>query len=87
MLQLQSCCEIAAHAGRKSPGIFLHQCVTSLPIAFVALQDYCLNKDDHQFILDVTQFKSRQPALEDPYKNVPTTAKSAFTRPASCNIY
>ena len=44
------------------------------------MQDYCLNKDDHQFILDVTQFKSRSPALEDPYKNVPTSVKSAFTR-------
>lgn len=44
------------------------------------MQDYCLNKDDHQFILDVTQFKSRSPALEDPYKTVPTAVKSAFTR-------
>lgn len=47
------------------------------------MQDYCLNKDDHQFILDVTQFKSRSPALEDPYKNVPTSTKSAFTRHAT----
>ena len=46
----------------------------------VHVQDYCLNRDDHQFILDVTQFKSRAPALEDPYKTVPTAVKSAFTR-------
>lgn len=43
-------------------------------------QDYCLNKDDHEFILSVTQFKSRQPQLEDAYKSVPTATKSAFTR-------
>ena len=44
------------------------------------VQDYCLNKDDHQFILEVTQFKSTAPAFVDPYKAVPTTTKSAFTR-------
>ena len=56
-----------------------------MPIAtesqgWTGVQDYCLNKDDHQFILDVTQFKSKAPGMEDPYKNVPTQVKSAFTR-------
>ena len=46
------------------------------------MQDYCLNKDDHEFILSVTQFKSHNPALTDPYKGVPTGTKSAFTRQA-----
>jgi len=53
---------------------------TDKGLSNVPVQDYCLNKDDHQFILDVTQFKSKAPGMEDPYKNVPTAVKSAFTR-------
>lgn len=35
------------------------------------------------FILDVTSFKSKAAWAEDPYKEVPTKVKSAFTRCAA----
>ena len=44
------------------------------------MQDYCLNKDDHTYIQDVTHFKSREDWNKDEYKDVPTAVKTAFTR-------
>ena len=48
-------------------------------------------REDLDFVLDVTKFKTRQPWGEDPYKAVPTQVKSAFTRcvspPVSCTLF
>lgn len=46
----------------------------------MSLQDYCMNKDDLEFVLSVTHFKGTYPWNEDVYKSVPTAVKSAFTR-------
>lgn len=45
-----------------------------------AMHAYCLSKDDFEFLLDVTKFKTAKPWGADPYKDVPTAVKSAFTR-------
>ena len=41
---------------------------------------YCMSRDDLDFVLDVTKFKTRGAWNEDPMKGVPTALKSAFTR-------
>jgi replication factor C subunit 1 len=43
-------------------------------------QEYCISKEQLEFVMDVTKFKTRSPWGEDPYKEVPTKVKSAFTR-------
>ncbi len=57
-----------------------------------AMHSYCLSKDDFEFVLDVTKFKTSKEWGADPYKDVPTAVKSAFTRmlnatqgPAKCS--
>ena len=44
------------------------------------VQEYCIAKDDFDFVLDVTKFKTQAPWGADPFKPVPTQVKSAFTR-------
>mgnify|MGYP001806790264 CR=1 FL=1 len=44
------------------------------------VQSYCINRDQFDFILDVTKFKSKAEWAEDPMKEVDTKTKSAFTR-------
>lgn len=46
----------------------------------LGLQDYCLNKEDFEYIQSVTHFKGSYPWNADLYKSVPTTVKSTFTR-------
>lgn len=41
---------------------------------------YCIARDDLDFAIDVTKFKTKAAWGEDPMKNVPTQVKSAFTR-------
>ena len=43
-------------------------------------QEYCLARDDLEFVTDVTKFKTKAPWGNDPFKDVPTQVKSAFTR-------
>lgn len=43
-------------------------------------QEYCISRDQFDYVLDVTKFKTKAPWGEDPYKDVPTKVKTAFTR-------
>ena len=44
------------------------------------MHGYAMSKDDFEYMLDVTRFKSKADWAADPYKGVPTKVKSAFTR-------
>jgi hypothetical protein len=44
------------------------------------VQAYCINREQFDFILDVTKFKSKAEWAEDPMKDIDTKTKSAFTR-------
>ena len=44
------------------------------------MHGYCLARDDVDFLLDVTKFKTKQDWAEDPMKEVDTQTKAAFTR-------
>ena len=57
------------------------------------MQEYCLSRDDLDFVLSVTKFKGKEAWKEDPMASVETQTKSAFTRTfnkaehrARCNI-
>lgn len=51
-----------------------------IPEVVDAMHEYCLMRDDLDFVLDVTKFKTTKEWGADPYKDVPTVVKSAFTR-------
>jgi len=51
-----------------------------IPEVLRTMNDYCLARDDVDFIIDVTKFKTKDSWGEDPYKAVETATKSAFTR-------
>lgn len=51
-----------------------------MQIIIALLQEYCLSKEQFEFVLDVTKFKTQAPWGQDPFKPVPTQVKSAFTR-------
>jgi hypothetical protein len=42
------------------------------------MREYGINREDIDFIMDVTKFKSLN--ATDPWKNIETKVKSAFTR-------
>ena len=44
------------------------------------MHEYCMAREDLDYVLDVTKFKTKGPWNDDPLKNVPTALKSAFTR-------
>ena len=44
------------------------------------MQEYCLDREDLDFVLDVTKFKTKEPWGEDPWKPVPGPVKGALTR-------
>lgn len=44
------------------------------------MHDYCMARDDLDYLLDVTKFKTKGAWNDDPLKGVPTALKSAFTR-------
>lgn len=57
------------------------------------MQEYCISREDLDFVMSVTHFKSKEEWSEDPMKGVETKVKSAFTRTfnqsggrAKCNI-
>ncbi|KAK9863122.1 hypothetical protein WJX84_009648 [Apatococcus fuscideae] len=57
------------------------------------MQEYCINRDDLDFLIDVTKFKTKADWNEDPMKDIPPGVKSSFTRTfntsgmrAKCNI-
>ena len=41
---------------------------------------YCIARDDLDYVLDVTKWKTKSSWGEDPMKGVPTQVKAAFTR-------
>lgn len=43
-------------------------------------------RDDVDFVLDITKFKSKAAWAADPFKEVPTAVKSAFTRSAHLTL-
>jgi hypothetical protein len=49
------------------------------------MHDYCMARDDLDYLLDVTKFKTKGAWNDDPLKGVPTALKSAFTRCAWCH--
>ncbi|GLC37764.1 hypothetical protein PLESTB_001474400 [Pleodorina starrii] len=52
----------------------------ALPAVVELMHGYCIDREQFDFILDVTSFKSKAPWAEDTFKDVPTKVKSAFTR-------
>ena len=48
---------------------------------------YCIARDDLDYVLDVTKWKTKSSWGEDPMKAVPTQVKSAFTRWVDNHIY
>lgn len=51
-----------------------------IPRVLGMMKDYCISREDLDFISDVTKFKTQQPWGEDPMKSIETQVKSAFTR-------
>lgn len=43
-------------------------------------QEYCINRDQWDYVLDVTKFKSKAPWAADPTEGLESKVKSAFTR-------
>ena len=57
------------------------------------MQEYCLSREDLDFVLSVTKFKGKEAWKEDPMASVETQTKAAFTRTfnkadhkARCNL-
>ena len=44
------------------------------------MQEYCISREQLDYVLSVTSFKTKGAWGEDPMKEVPTKIKSAFTR-------
>lgn len=44
------------------------------------MQAYCINREQYDFVLEVTKFKSKAEWAADPVKSIETRVKSAFTR-------
>ena len=44
------------------------------------MQEYCINRDDLDFLIDVTKFKTKGSWNEDPMQGIPPAVKSSFTR-------
>ncbi|GMH33613.1 hypothetical protein BSKO_01447 [Bryopsis sp. KO-2023] len=51
-----------------------------IPTVIDFMHQYCLSKNEFDFVQDVTKFKSKQPWAADPYAAVDSKVKSAFTR-------
>lgn len=45
-----------------------------------SMQEYCINREDLDFLIDVTKFKTKADWNEDPMKDIPPGVKSSFTR-------
>ncbi|KAF6248320.1 hypothetical protein COO60DRAFT_1100210 [Scenedesmus sp. NREL 46B-D3] len=52
--------------------LLLHCCVR--------LQDYCINREQWDFVLDITKFKSKAPWAAEPTEGLESKVKSTFTR-------
>ncbi|DBA70377.1 hypothetical protein WJX79_010688 [Trebouxia sp. C0005] len=50
------------------------------------MHTYCIARDDLDYVLDVTKWKTKSLWGEDPMKGVPTQVKAAFTREFNKNV-
>ncbi|CAK0781580.1 hypothetical protein CVIRNUC_005412 [Coccomyxa viridis] len=64
-----------------------------IPEVIETMSEYCLSRDDLDFVLSVTKFKGKEAWKEDPMASVETQTKAAFTRTfnkaehkARCNL-
>eukprot|EP00775_Hariotina_reticulata_P011005 gene11005-11159_t len=72
-------------AFRQASGLVLtrplaQQGEEGIPGVIQTMQEYCINREQYDYILDVTKFKSKGAWAEDPLKGIETKTKSAFTR-------
>lgn len=51
-----------------------------IPEVLELMKDYCISREDYDFITSVTSFKTKAPWGADPYKPIETAVKTAFTR-------
>ncbi|WIA10344.1 hypothetical protein OEZ85_010536 [Tetradesmus obliquus] len=52
----------------------------AIPRVISAMQDYCINREQWDFVLDITKCKSKAPWAADPTEGLGSKVKSAFTR-------
>ena len=52
----------------------------AIPKVLSLMREYCISREDLDFIGDVCRFKTKASWGEDPFKSVPTQVKSALTR-------
>ena len=52
-----------------------------------SMQEYCINREDLDFLIDVTKFKTKADWNEDPMKDIPPGVKSSFTRYAPSLLF
>ena len=72
--------ELTARCPAQLPRGRLHSCNANRCSPCLKMHGYCLARDDVDFLLDVTKFKTKQDWGEDPMKEVDTQTKAAFTR-------
>jgi replication factor C subunit 1 len=65
----------------------------AIPSLLDLMDSYCITREQFDYIMDVTSFKTKAPWGADPVKDVPRKIKSAFTRtfnrathPARCGL-
>ncbi|GFR43759.1 hypothetical protein Agub_g4871 [Astrephomene gubernaculifera] len=58
----------------------------AVPAVVELMHEYCIDREQLDYILDVTSFKSKAAWAEDPYKEVPTKVKAAFTRSLNATL-
>ncbi|GAB4817566.1 hypothetical protein N2152v2_004612 [Parachlorella kessleri] len=51
-----------------------------IPVVLGMMRDYCIAREDIDFITDVTKWRGQGAWKEDPFKPIETQVKSAFTR-------
>lgn len=49
------------------------------------MHEYCMSREDLDYVMDVTKFKTKGNWNPDPMGGVPTALKSAFTRHATAS--
>ncbi|KAG2453593.1 hypothetical protein HYH02_001811 [Chlamydomonas schloesseri] len=52
----------------------------AVPRVVQEMHEYCIDKEQFDYIMDVTSFKSKAPWAADLFKDVPPKVKAAFTR-------
>jgi hypothetical protein len=68
----------------KPPGHTHKRC--KLPNLLLLLQEYCINKEQYDWLGEVTKFKTQGLWGVDPLKEVPAKTKAAFTRAFNAQV-